>query len=1745
MVSRKKPATTLRSTSGAGFDFEDQISAWLQIKMLAAEPAPAVGGQIIKIQAQVSALGWRIDDVLLTVKQTSGAEARLAISVKGNQQVSKSGLPADFVELAWVQWRDAAGPMKQGTDHLALFKRGAHPVFDQNWPEVKNACSGSDVTLALRRIHDAPRQAAIFNSVFSAAGTPADATEEEAVELIRHLHVFPVDFQLDHSEMKSNAISQCRRLLLVQDPTEADRLWNDLVRLAGEVRMQIGTVTQTNLWEKLRKLYRFRDHPDFAQDWQTLTDLTKDYKARIQTTFSSGHNVEVSDEKEKLCDAIRTNLVTVVIGESGTGKSALTKLALDDGFGRWTQVWLGPDEFRTAMSAAQRRSLPLEHELGLVLNASSNPSNVLVLDSAERIDPADYNIIQHLLAKLLPISTDDDAPAWRVVIVVQSQGWAGGSEMVPGGHVAKVVEQVPLTEATVKDALRLTPSIGWLADHDETIAVLTNLKILAWVVKAGAGAWANANGPASHADIADRLWDYWTGGAADVQSMMMRLSEREAQFERSFALSEFNPAEATTFANRPTTLPVRINKRTNRIEFEHDLAADWARFQYLKQFAHDAATWGPMAQNPLWTNALRMLGQFLLRQGSGVSTSWDQSLEEAEAQQNTLAADVLLDALCLDAEAERFLSERDELLLSNKAKRLDRLLSRFRHIGTIPLTVGVNVEASLGLYLEARYRTVIVGQWLPVLRFLFAHRERLENLASVAVVKLLETWLKSTPKELSNGKPVPHRRDAAEMALAIARTVQVQKGHGVMYLMDDLSLYTVPLAAADDLTDQVSAWALELSGRREADAKVKSRIKVENSEKAKRYANRIKTDAVFRKKEHEKKSRPFPKMLSSIRERLPPWPLGAKRRIDHDFRKAAFKDNGLLPLMRAAPAVAAEVLLALIIEDEPEYEHGSSRYEIKLGLEADGDRYPTMYWKSPFFLFLQTAEKEAIEALIALVNFCTERWVDTASEIHEGSLPGVTLQMENGTSKLFEGTSRVFGWVHDDSLRNGNLFCALDALERWLILKVDAGDDITPQINLLLAEGSSAFIGLLVNIAKYRPELLAGPLAPLFTDPQIFYWDDKRVKGAANSFNTFAWAKSDDIIFDMARDWALAPHRSVKLLSLVIELIKVNSAVADRLAKLIPTWRIPDDHKRALEFKSIFAQLDRGNYSPQLDSESCEEVLVFQMPEELGRELMAWISKNDKPLQHLLIPTQCEELLRKQSPLSVGDAQKLLDLLNSVESDKDIVDDQQLTCRVALAATLIVNCDALLVTDQDLRDRVQIIVREVIEGVGDTAEALRKTQTSQGNEQMKFAAHAAMHLWMLDKDGWEPLVLTLLTSESNRVLGTIIEIAYVHQDKLGDAWWRLLLIGILWSALAMLMPGFGEEDDGMLWTSWLRRLRRFRLMDAASGPNDLDITRVADGFARLDFSRQVRAYELEETRWRIAPDRRRNAGLDWDVLGKLFGWLTEGSGTGDWATDRFLIGRLWAHEIERQKAHRRDGEDGEYDLPSQTLGYNLPPKLAELSMAAPDGSSRLIWEPILSHGPPAHYSIGDYIKCLFRQLDEGGDGATFEKVWREMIEYALDEEWEKRERLWYRGEDLLCGLLGFGSENALGRLPAGAQGRMRDIYLRWAKTHLRRGEDCVKRFSYFLGTSFGASLRIEGICWIAEAFSELSPQSRWSRDGTGDALIELLFTAINHNARELTTDATARKALIQIAGELAVRNVPNALTLQERIRNLR
>src|SRR5262249_47413058 len=369
----------------------------------------------------------------------------------------------------------------------------------------------------------------------------------------------------------------------------------------------------------------------------------------------------------------------------------------------------------------------------------------------------------------------------------------------------------------------------------------------------------------------------------------------------------------------PIGCPLRRTEGSGRIQFQHDLAADWARFQRLKEISDDTVQWARFARNPFWLGALRMLGQLLLRKQVGSRNAWDVAFELAEQNREAapLADDILLDALFLDPNAEAFLDLRAEMLLANGGTRLLRLVKRFEHIASAP-TVAVDMQSrlrDLSLYFEAHFRVPISGRWPGMARFLAKPRDRIAKLMSPAIATLCDRWLTSTPPVLPGGAVMPFRREFAELALACAREMQLGHATGIIYIGDsEKRIYQAAFAAASDLPADISEWALEMAQRRAYRADIVEQARVHRSNKAAEHARRKETDRAYRER-HERRSS-LPMAVVSER-RLQPWPLGPKCRLVGRFRDAVLHTAGFQILMRTNAAVAGEVLLACIIEDEP------------------------------------------------------------------------------------------------------------------------------------------------------------------------------------------------------------------------------------------------------------------------------------------------------------------------------------------------------------------------------------------------------------------------------------------------------------------------------------------------------------------------------------------------------------------------------------------------------------------------------------------------------------------------------------------------------------------------------------------------------------------------------------------------------------------------------------------------------------
>ena len=133
--------------------------------MLRRRVIPGINDLGEKLHMQTKALGWEIDDLLVSAHETDGAEApQLLISCKSNVQVSSAGLAESFFVAAWAQWRKP-GQMRHGLDSIALITRDRHTALSATWADIKTWSGDSNIASTYGKINASAKHRKVVDSV--------------------------------------------------------------------------------------------------------------------------------------------------------------------------------------------------------------------------------------------------------------------------------------------------------------------------------------------------------------------------------------------------------------------------------------------------------------------------------------------------------------------------------------------------------------------------------------------------------------------------------------------------------------------------------------------------------------------------------------------------------------------------------------------------------------------------------------------------------------------------------------------------------------------------------------------------------------------------------------------------------------------------------------------------------------------------------------------------------------------------------------------------------------------------------------------------------------------------------------------------------------------------------------------------------------------------------------------------------------------------------------------------------------------------------------------------------------------------------------------------------------------------------------------------------------------------------------------------------------------------------------------
>jgi hypothetical protein len=1122
IVKRKAP---VQASGGAGFRYENAVAARFLIDLLNGTNSLGLDfGHVRRVDWQARDSGWLADDLVVTCI-CSGEDRAAGISIKSAQQVTRGGFPSDFVAVAWAQWLGFKTDRKfRGSNDAIVLLTGnlTHEVEDA-WSNLLTETLRTAPERIAARLEapadDGSQSSAIQRILFDSflcpeeLRSPGTTDRNATVQLMCRVRLLYLDYEAVPSRAHGLALADCQSALRSADAAEAESLWHRLNGIADEKRASGGSIDLPHLLADLRGEFHLRGHPDYRRDWEILERLSRDLMGDIRTEISGLTPLARTDERAKVQTRLEERRACFVVGESGCGKSALAKMIGQASYRRC--VWIAESTVDHDSAAQFERGIGIGHPLSEVLANLSDPC-LVVFDGIERYSPQAIRLTCRFVRDLLA-----NADSQHIHVLVTAQFEAARQlirRFVEFGLPPALHEAMPVgrpSEIDIQNLVAPIPSLQWASLRPELRPLLTNLKVLDWVVAAAqSGTAINGQSFVGLTNLIDALWERWIDCEADSLARSRVLKHlgilEGGTLSTGVPLMELDHSEQATLGALGASDLVRI--REERVRFAHDLLGDWARMRVLVgEQSINSLENRERAHLPRWHRAVRLFGQRLLEQSADGAEQWQRAIDSLDDGTPTspLIRDLFLESLFLATNAFALLERGWSALSANGGRLLNRMLDRFLFAATLPdprITALTGSEAEAA-EVEHLFRVPYWPYWRPMLMVLHARRAEVVRLAPLNAAKVCSLWLRVMPIELSPGQPMPWRHEAAELAVAIGREIQAQSAEFNATEQDKVA-YEAVLWAAPELPDEVAELCLELAQRRDLHPEIRNRVD-------QAYERRREERQRWLAEHPEREQVPSPTWIhGDLRD---PWPHGPRERVDTAFQEACLDTGAFAALARLRPDAAQEILLAVCIE-EPQHDEYSRRSRRETGLDHWHNGDPPLYSRGPFLSFLRNAPDQGLSFVLILVNFSTRRFAQDESL-------AFTMGDE---SRTWFGTSHVFRWHYDWPLFNGAaIHCSLMALERWLYELIDNGTDVEPFIKRIVNESESlAFAGLLFDVGKRLPSLFAGALKPLLCNWMFVDWDIQvTTLRCVETGVGPSWGSQPAALTELAREWFAMPHR--------------------------------------------------------------------------------------------------------------------------------------------------------------------------------------------------------------------------------------------------------------------------------------------------------------------------------------------------------------------------------------------------------------------------------------------------------------------------------------------------------------------------------------------------------------------------------------------------------------------------------------------
>jgi hypothetical protein len=1726
LISMHRKIAPTKITGGGGFAFEDKVTAFFMCYLLSGRhPLDANLGNIEKISLQVRVDGWLLDDLLLTLGDGS-VTRHCAFSIKSNPQFSRTSAPAEFVKDAWRQYLgEAESIFKKDKDRIGLITAPLSTETKTRLEELLNKARTQHQSELARRIDEKGYISKEARNIFKSFSCPKELADKYSIddtaigELLKYIEHLDFDFEHSSSIKESDAISILRNILYDNSTDDARNLWDTLCSIARDVRAQGGYIDLSSLAAKLRRRYRLKDFPDYAPIWKEIKQRTSDVIALVQDRIADIVSIDRSNEIAKIVEQLKEHQLIVLLGESGCGKTVIEKLIVDSQCLTSKVVWINTE------TISHLEDLPSWD----LFKAITDENAFLIIDGADRFyDDSQFGRIALLLKACLHSS---ETSPWKIIISCQPDEWARvqyNLSKLPGRtEWESITLQIPSDEA-LTPVWEEFPSLQRLILHMHLRSFLFKPKVLdlfARKIKNAGGAFdARAFSDAfsrgtkvGESHLIAWYWEQEIENQADglTKSIMLkRIAENIADnLVPDIPASGFTPDELSVIQELDKDRI--LTTRNDRIAFEHDIVADWARLRILlEKLPNEISYSEDRLLSPQWCKALRLLGVHLLETPSDIK-EWKQlfdSFAEPDGKGN-VSQDLLLEASIFSADPRANLERLWKELQKQDGRLLRRLLSRFLYSASFPnkfalLFASQHKDEAMS-ELIATNRDPYWLYWWPFIEFLHSHKDTVTSLAKRHVAEIADRWLRFSKKDW------PARAEAACIAIDIAEDELALNMSDVMYL-DQVGMvryaYRAGIAALNEQPERVFNFVQTACSRKAPSGRISALIMRHNEEV------RLQKEQAEQRRSKEEKERlaklysDSPQLLTEMGPIPAPWPDGPLVRVDRVFRQLCLESDSdtdiLYPLILSNPEKAHEVILALLIEEPTPRDRYESRRNNYTGIANHIQGwFPPFYTRGPFYFFLNAHPDKALDLIITLINFATERWAEGRSS--EGREPPyVEIELLSGKRK-FTGDALVYYWHRDVGAISHIIPSALMALEKWLYDKFDndeTKDKALSALSKILQSGTSlAFVGLLISIGKKYPTLFIDNLLPLLSIPEFYSWDNEHII-KSEGHQMIGWFGKGDILGKAAQEFNKLEHRKYSISMIAPRIFVLYEDTREFFRKFREKWISryesgKHDSVSADVFINLIQWFDISNWKLTEDPEHRTQY-EFEMPGEITEQREAGLKDMADRQALVFLPVNFRLILEGEKEISPNSAEQIWDSIQHVEDIEISQDDPD----IGILQKENSACGGIAVLFKHYREWLNRNPDKETWCITKITELILNPPLNESS----FDSEVSIANWMWDRYCAEVMPLIWAKEPANRLYRRCMATLALNK--------HYETVGILFRSASALRRDMGSHFKQLInfmtrWTHARWKFHRERYSDKKTFdvnrwlenevylfeheeiPNNLESWH---DIAKEEMNRRTKLYEKERKKrgdgWKPPKDEY----FDFWLLKAALSWLPPlNQAINREERAEWLL--FWKQAITWTISILETDEDDEMSGTPSDWDRWIFEQMAIQTLQMEDSEKpEELWRPILELGAEGHYWVDDFLMEWFiKGIGYDAVSNNFIKRWKQILEYAFtSKKWSaSRGRFWFYRNNLWCELLGmnylvsgFWSEDRESILTD-----MKPYYEKWAKDFLTDPKHAVL-FIYFLQRPAAKNMLLDALVWL---------------DNASDNAGEAFFTDRHHNVQRL------------------------------------